>query len=215
MIICGFPGVGKSSICRTIPNYTDLESTPFKKNWEVYVDVIEYMNKNHYNVFVSSHIQLREELKKRKLDYIFVVPEKDLKEEYIKRYKERGNTDTFIKQISDNWDTYTDSVEDEKVYRLGTDTYLFDILPLINLRYKINKDGEEVDFLNKNIEEIKEDIGGNFSSNFSSFAPEKVKGIISLVDDQSIEDLQAKPEPLPEKVINDIKDISIDDLCDD
>lgn len=199
MIISGFPGIGKSSICRTIPNYTDLESTPFKKNWEIYVDVIEHMGKNHYNVFVSSHLSLRKELQKRGLNYIFVVPEKNLKDEYIERYKKRGNSKEFIKQISDNWDVYTSEIPGEKVFRLPSETYLYDVLPTLKTLSKT--------------ESLKEDIGGTFSSNFSGFTPENQRAMVSLIDDQAIEDLKKEPEPLAEKVIEDIKDITIEDVC--
>lgn len=206
MIICGFPGVGKSSICRTIPNYVDLESTPFKKNWELYADVIEHMEKNHYNVFVSSHIQLRKELRKRKINYIFVVPEEDLKDVYIERYKNRGNSESFIKQISDNWNSYVRAMDDKEiVYRLGADDFLLDALPRLNIMDR---------------EQMKEDVGGgvsatNVSSNFSGFVPEKMIGMVDLIDHEAVDSLKKEPQPLPEKVFNRIEDITIDDLCED
>ena len=48
------------------------------------------MNKN-YIVLCSSHMDLRKELNKRNINYIYVKPKKELKEEYIERYKKRGN----------------------------------------------------------------------------------------------------------------------------
>ena len=54
MIICGFPGVGKSTLAR-FSNWVDLESTPFEKDWVRYAKVAKHMNDNGYNVMVSTH----------------------------------------------------------------------------------------------------------------------------------------------------------------
>ena len=39
MIICGFPGTGKSVMAR-YSKWVDLESTPFRKNWRLYAEVV-------------------------------------------------------------------------------------------------------------------------------------------------------------------------------
>lgn len=169
MIICGFPGIGKSSISRTLPGIVDLESTPFNKNWEIYANVIEHMNKN-YIVLCSSHMDLRKELNKRNINYIYVKPKKELKEEYIKRYKKRGNDKKFIKQLSDNWDEYMKTLKNENVWELDSEEYLYDVLEKIRLsKYNF----KETD-----------------SAAFSSQAPERLNKIIIMADENAIEDLK-------------------------
>ena len=54
MIICGFPGVGKSTLAK-FSNWVDLESTPFEKDWVRYAKVAKHMSDNGYNVMVSTH----------------------------------------------------------------------------------------------------------------------------------------------------------------
>ena len=39
---------------------------------------------------------------------------KELKEEYLKRYKERGSPEGFIKLISDNWDLWLEELKNQK-----------------------------------------------------------------------------------------------------
>ena len=175
MIICGFPGIGKTSIARTIPGVVDLESTPFNKDWDVYADVIEHMSKN-YIVLTSSHMELRKELNNRDIDYIYIKPKSDLKDEYIERYKKRGNNKKFIEQLKDNWDDYMKTLKDEKVIELKEGQYLYDIFEKVKL--------------------LKEDIGATFSSNFASFTPENNKKVIDLIDHEAVEELKKEPEPL-------------------
>jgi len=54
MIICGFPGIRKSTLAK-FSNWVDLESTPFEKDWVRYAKVAKHMSDNGYNVMVSTH----------------------------------------------------------------------------------------------------------------------------------------------------------------
>ena len=72
MILVGYPGVGKSSISNSRMYYVDLESSNFTINgskdlgWVVpYINVAIDLCKQGYDVFVSSHFVVRNELKKR------------------------------------------------------------------------------------------------------------------------------------------------------
>ena len=130
MIICGYAGIGKSYCAKQIANLVDLESTPFKKNWEVYADVIEHMHKNGYTVLTSCHKELREELKKRGLYFFVAIPAEERKDEFKERYTQRGNSEEFINLQMDNWDKWHNELREEKGYKLITltkDCDLFDI----------------------------------------------------------------------------------------
>lgn len=64
-------------------------------------------------IFVSSHGVVRKALFDNDIGAIIVYPNKNLKDEWIRRFKERGNDEGFIKFISDNWDNFIDDIENE------------------------------------------------------------------------------------------------------
>lgn len=116
-IICGFAGIGKSTLARRCPGVIDLESTPFNKNWDMYINVALHMQKQGYLVLVSCHEELRKELAKREVDYVVAVPVSEEREEYVRRYKYRGNTEGFINLLYSNFNDWISdiwSTEDSK-----------------------------------------------------------------------------------------------------
>ena len=113
-IICGFAGIGKSYLAKNNIGYVDLESTPFKKNWDIYIDVAIHMQKNGYTPLLSCHQDLRRLLKKKKVKYIVIIPNRNDKKEYIERYKKRGNDNNFIKLFEDNWEKFIDEILNEE-----------------------------------------------------------------------------------------------------
>ena len=131
MIISGFPGTGKSTVMNIFKGVVDLESTPFKKNWQIYADVAEHMHKQGYTVMVSSHKEMRDELLSRGVDFISVIPKKENKDLYIERYRERGNTEEFIKLLDENFNYWIDEIlEDERlvVCELNGDEFISDLI---------------------------------------------------------------------------------------
>lgn len=159
LIICGFPGVGKSAASQKSRDICDCESTPFHtiyeevytgKNGEAipptiisvknpnwvsdYVDRIEKISSdgNAFYVLVSLHKEVRDEMDKRGLPYVIVVPEKSLKDEYLGRYVKRGNGQSFIRKVYDNWDEWLDEIESsgDPVIHLKAGEVLADILPI-------------------------------------------------------------------------------------
>lgn len=127
MIVCGFAGIGKSTLCKTKPMWIDLESTPFEKNWDMYARVAQHMSNQGYNVMVSCHAYLRRYMHEHGIDYKLVMPCKDLKAEYVARYKKRGNTPAFVESLENNWDSYVEELEWERPIRLGAGKFLADI----------------------------------------------------------------------------------------
>ena len=138
IVISGFPGIGKTEAAKRIPDCLDLESRHFDKddlNWvSAYVDGIEnglvkYEGCYRY-IFISSHREVRQEMKKRRIPYIVVVPYVDDKEDYLKRYLRRGNDMDFIDNIAFNWYQWLDEINENetRVIHLLTVEYLSDIL---------------------------------------------------------------------------------------
>ena len=107
MIICGFPGTGKTTMAKSHGGcWVDLESTPFEKDWTRYAKVADHMSRQGYKVMVSTHKELLREFEAAEISYTVVVPPIEDKEEYIARYEHRGNTEEFITLLSDNWEKW-------------------------------------------------------------------------------------------------------------
>lgn len=115
MIICGFPGTGKSTMAK-FSRWVDLESTPFKKNWLLYAEVAKHMSDNGYTVMVSTHYELIKALEQIEAHYTVVIPPKTDKPTYLLRYKMRENTDDFIRLLDENWYRWISDIIDKPTF---------------------------------------------------------------------------------------------------
>ena len=117
MLVAAFPGTGKSYYCSNgdwsqyVPEKwcTDSDSSKFdKSNFpENYIEHIkEKMKQGYARIFISSHKEVREALVRNGLKFMLVYPKENLKEEYLKRYKERGSNQAFIDLIDKNWSNW-------------------------------------------------------------------------------------------------------------
>lgn len=95
MIVMGYPGIGKSTLAKeNNERIIDLESSYFSKDYEQYVKVACDLESQGYIVFVSSHVEVGEELKRAcKSNPNLIVgvcyPVRDIKDEWIKKLKLR------------------------------------------------------------------------------------------------------------------------------
>ena len=111
MIVCGFPGIGKTSICNTIERYVDLESSTFNltdhtedtkpekmENWEQFYCQIAYdLAFQGKIVFVSSHQAIRDRLFNMKnksnfhkmIPILIVYPDLAIKDNWLERLERR------------------------------------------------------------------------------------------------------------------------------
>ena len=97
MIIIGYPGIGKSTICGADRGIIDLESSYFHPadagDWAVgYSRVAWDLHKQGFDVCTSSHPCVIDELTLRKMpgDPIAIIyPAKVLKEQWIEKLKKR------------------------------------------------------------------------------------------------------------------------------
>ena len=140
-IICGFSGIGKSTVAKNQSNVLDFESSVFshKLNGETnsdfpdnYVDeLMKVMSDEKYDYYlVSCHKSVRDELKARGLKYMIILPYRDYENEYIKRWVRRGSDIDFITKMSERWDAMIDSCVTDAVPKIYLDEheYLSDIL---------------------------------------------------------------------------------------
>lgn len=109
MIVCGFPGTGKSMMAK-FSQWVDLESAPFKKNWLLYAEVAKYMSDNGYTVMVSTHEEMLNALEQIEANYVVVIPPITDKATYLHRYDMRGNTYDFIRLLDENWEKWINAI---------------------------------------------------------------------------------------------------------
>jgi hypothetical protein len=145
IVLSAFPGTGKSYFCNTdvayMPQNFAIDSDSSKFSWVVtngikernpefpsnYIKHIKEGIGKHKFIFVSSHKEVRDALVKEDIDFTLVYPDRLLKEEYIDRYKKRGNDDNFITLVEKNWDMWLDELEKQggcKHLVLGSEKYL-------------------------------------------------------------------------------------------
>lgn len=149
LIICGFPGVGKSMAEEKRKDTMDLESSNYKwvpadelnpthisPYWpRNYLDEIEARYKDSYRkiILVSTHPDVIRGLQKRKIPFLIVAPGTgvELKNEYMIRFLQRGSSVEFITEMYACWFRYIRELEEhgEPIIRLGSGKYLTDILP--------------------------------------------------------------------------------------
>lgn len=120
MIICGFPGIGKS-FCAKIKtprfNKEDFDSSSYNKthDWaKNYVNGMRELKSIWADIiFCSSHEDVRKEVSKLGL-FTCVYPSKDQKQDYLERYRQRGSSEEFIKLLDEKWDEWLTSMEEQK-----------------------------------------------------------------------------------------------------
>lgn len=103
MIILGYPGIGKSAVCKNRSGWIDLESSNFDLKTDdgvaQYCRVAMDLSDQGKTVFVSTHENVRkffESVPKRSFVAV-VYPKLELKEAWIKRLTARYNKTGLIK----------------------------------------------------------------------------------------------------------------------
>lgn len=139
MIISAFAGSGKSYATKQLENAIDLESSDFqwiyednvtddvearkgidnrKKNPNFikdYVDAIEKVKDEYYQVFIAAQPAVLEELANRNIPFAVAYPTKNSKDTYIQRYIDRGNNEQFVNLMDTNFYNFVDDMMNNKV----------------------------------------------------------------------------------------------------
>jgi hypothetical protein len=123
-LILGFPGVGKSYFAVNNKNYKiiDLDASTFPKDNfpDNYIkSILNNIGKVDI-IFISTYDVIRKALKKcdiftnTNVDKVYLVyPSIELKDEYIKRYNNRGNNKQFINTLNMMFDNWVDELKNE------------------------------------------------------------------------------------------------------
>ena len=95
MIIIGYPCIGKSSFCENFTEFIDLESSCFSKTnplwYKDYCTVARDLESQGYNVFVSSHKEVREELApyQKSIKIVEILPTLEMRDTWVTRVSNR------------------------------------------------------------------------------------------------------------------------------
>lgn len=150
-IICGFPGVGKSTLYNagkacdyvqiTYSASSKYAKYDFPQNYvsDIHRMYVEAKQSAYKTVVIlcSTHEDVRRALKERGIPYVLVFPERDIKQEYLERYREHGASPELVRLISDNWDNWLGQLEKEERTQkvtLFSGQYLSDIAPMLGIR---------------------------------------------------------------------------------
>jgi hypothetical protein len=155
-VVCGFPATGKSYMyeiqnqldAKIIDsdsslfswlydeqgNKTNVRNPDFPNNYIEYIKEICRQG-NTDIIFVSSHKTVRDALRRKGFVPLVVYPDISLKEEYIQRYKDRGNDESFIKMMDENWESFILDIEENESnkYKLKSGQYMIDV-PIMNYK---------------------------------------------------------------------------------
>ena len=96
MIYSGYSGIGKTSITKRSNKYIDLESSLFRingfhlNNWDiVYCNIADYLSKQGYDVFISTHKEVRDRLRYCGIPFLVITPTLELKDQWVAKLKQR------------------------------------------------------------------------------------------------------------------------------
>lgn len=137
LVVSAFPGCGKSHLFRNKgeKKILDSDSSTFDKSQfpQNYIEHIKYNIGEVDIILVSSHKEVRDALVNEGIDFTLVYPSKDIKDEYIQRYIDRGNDGKFVELLKQNWDNWTDELENQKgceKIELESGQYLSNVIEL-------------------------------------------------------------------------------------
>ena len=133
IVIAAFPGTGKSYCVKNegdkFNGILDSDSSNFswvkdsngnnttERNPDFPNNYIKHIKENIGKVeiiFVSSHKEVREALEREGIEYVLVYPNVFQKDDYIKRYKNRGNSEKFIRLLETNWEEWINECRNEE-----------------------------------------------------------------------------------------------------
>lgn len=148
IIISAFPGTGKTYFYEKYKNsdikVLDSDSSNFswikdkngnnttERNPDFPQNYINHIKENIGKVdiiFVSSHDIVRKALKDNNINYINIIPYDSCKDEYLRRYRNRGNSESFISMMDKNWDSFIDSMikDDTDCLMVFNNEYITDL----------------------------------------------------------------------------------------
>ncbi len=121
MIIIGYQGIGKTTVCKDNLRYIDFESSALRipDDWHIpYCQMAIELSRQGYVVFVSSHEEVRRYLQWYSGICVAIVPSPKLENDWIKKLKERAEQ--------------SESLKDERAYIRALACYQEDIVDIMH-----------------------------------------------------------------------------------
>lgn len=85
-------------------------------------DLISLMESDVGDIFLlSCHQEVRDELKRRNIKYIIVLPTINQRNDYLKRWLKRGSSIDFIYSMNNRWEYMIKSCEDDNAPKIYLD----------------------------------------------------------------------------------------------
>lgn len=131
-VICGFPGIGKTTAFKEGASL-DIDSSGYSWHPDFPANYLEEIQANLGKVdyiFVSTHLIVIQALQREGIEHTVVYPNRNLKEEYLQRYKDRGSIPNFLEFMEIQWDSFIDDIErtpGDKI-KLESGQYLGEVL---------------------------------------------------------------------------------------
>lgn len=148
MIIVGYQGIGKSTLADKDLKYIDLESSNFfvdgkrADNWyAVYCKIAVSLSDQGYDVFVSSHQVVRDELSKIPyVEKMIVCPSVELKDVWINKLQVRYESSINPQEKDKNYKAYMNAVDryEDNIRELMAEKS-FEICVIKNMNYDLEK----------------------------------------------------------------------------
>lgn len=158
IFIHAFTATGKSTVSKKYSNVIDMESTKYKylgsyEEDESLKSTKREINKEWPNNYFKALLEVKDKydyiliadeicdkfLLENNLEYWWVYPNENLKEEYLERCRERGNNEEFIYWYSKLWNEWIDKCKSDtfatKHIELKCNQYLEDVLPNLKNKY--------------------------------------------------------------------------------
>lgn len=140
LLLSGFPGTGKSYFFQNEKELSvlDSDSSTFDKS-DFPRNYIEHIKQNIGLVdviLISSHKVVRDALVDNNLEFTLVFPGPCCsKDEYIKRFTERGDSEEFIALLDTNWNIWINELKEQdgcKKIRIRSTSYISTVMNSLN-----------------------------------------------------------------------------------
>lgn len=143
-IIAAFPGTGKSYFAAetSIDTVTDLDTNDYTQGYDENDKVISTEFPDNYltaikqaigqtnYLFVGCQPDVLNMLHEENIFPVLIYPQRQLKDEYMRRFQERGSSHEFSNLVYDNWDKFINYLEAQNSERivLKSGQYISDVI---------------------------------------------------------------------------------------